>query len=693
MLGYMYSKTTVILKEVCIKLKSDPTQLILAKKVIHMYICRTKNMASRAITHESEEPERSSWHHQGPGWSRRIVIRQVAEAVMGNEARMTNIHEEGEKEPKRGEPSKKKAEGPETEPEKQKTGPEKPAKVPEAPEAPEKVPDRPDDGDDDDDVMIIDIIEDGKGEPSKNRVVTWSGPPTRKESKSAGARNEGKDNGGRHGGGRGQIIERVRESNRKKKAWKDRGDTEYIRATHYRGTTPNFRPPNLPGGYGSRQYPAYEINDDVPGPLPPFEYMSTQNRWRQDRERQHMMERKYQDYLNYGKYLTATRQGVLNNRPYCSVCSEIVTEAYPDGKMTYHNHYSSKEYRMEAALTDLGEYDCDTCEISPHTYKSGQRVALLITSSTLSNWQNILYTREGVIRQEGYEGDELHVDHLAVPGATIRELQHAFEAEYDGYWRPIDVIFCGGINNVLQGQSVEQIITELQTFKELVKRVGWNSGHENTFAVTTMIFPPAVTRLAYDEPCMKPGWVNRVMDIIKINDYIIRLNESGEDSCYTRHVPRLHCYGLKKVIESESNEAIRSSDVYISSMNMHRRAAWREWAMDDMIHLSDHYRLVAGKSINRYLARIYGITNDEDLNRLEEQMRREQEEIERERERSEAAQAELREQEERERREEEERARNEEVARRRMEMVEREKAMLRDLVKYRKQQGKGGKKE
>ena len=115
--------------------------------------------------------------------------------------------------------------------------------------------------------------------------------------------------------------------------------------------------------------------------------------------------------------------------------------------------------------------------------------------------------------------------------------------------------------------------------------------------------------------------------------------------------------------------------------------------MDDMVHLSDSYRLKAGKSINRYLARIYGITNDEDLNRLEEQMMREQEEIEREWERSEAAQAELREQEEREQREEEERIRKEEVARRRIEMVEREKAMLRDLVKYRKEQGKGGKKK
>ena len=177
MLGYIYSKINVILKKVFMQLKPDPTQLFLAEKIILKYICRTKNMASRAITHEAEEPERPSWHHQGPGWSRRIVIRQVTEAVMGNEERMTDIHEKGEKEPMRGEPSKKKAEGPETVPENQMTGTEEQAKVSEEPEAHGKQ----DDGDDDDDVMIIDIIEEGKGEPSKNRVVTWSGPPTRKE--------------------------------------------------------------------------------------------------------------------------------------------------------------------------------------------------------------------------------------------------------------------------------------------------------------------------------------------------------------------------------------------------------------------------------------------------------------------------------------------------------------------------------
>ena len=192
---------------------------------------------------------------------------------------------------------------------------------------------------------------------------------------------------------------------------------------------------------------------------------------------------------------------------------------------------------------------------------------------------------------------------------------------------------------------------------------------------------------------MKPGWTNRVLDIINLNDYIMRLNESDEDACYTRHVPHLHCYGLKRVIEGEHNEAIRSSDIYISSLNMHRRAAWREHVMDNMVHLSDCYRLKAGKSILRYLARIYGMTEDEDLNRHEEQMMREQEEIERERMRSEAAQAEMRAQEERARQEEEERARNEEVAQRRREMVEKEKAMLKDLVQYRKEQGKGGKKK
>ena len=210
MLGSRYLIIIVISKHFCKQSGSDPTQLVLESKVINMYICRTENMASRAITHESEEPERTSWHHQGPGWSRRVIIRQVAEAVMGEEVQMVEDHVEGKKEPSKNPASKKPAsrkqtESPEKEPENQKK----------VPEEPEKEPEKPDDVNEEDEIMIIDIIEEEKGEPGKkkdnNRVVTWNGPPTRRESrmakgesKSATVMDEGKNVGGetRHGGGR-----------------------------------------------------------------------------------------------------------------------------------------------------------------------------------------------------------------------------------------------------------------------------------------------------------------------------------------------------------------------------------------------------------------------------------------------------------------------------------------------------------
>ena len=166
MLGSRYLIIIVISKHFCKQSGSDPTQLVLESK--------------------------------------------VAESVMGEEVQMVEDHVEGKKEPSKNPDSKKPAsrkqtESPEKEPENQKK----------VPEEPEKEPEKPDDVNEEDEIMIIDIIEEEKGEPGKkkdnNRVVTWNGPPTRRESrmakgesKSATVMDEGKNVGGetRHGGGR-----------------------------------------------------------------------------------------------------------------------------------------------------------------------------------------------------------------------------------------------------------------------------------------------------------------------------------------------------------------------------------------------------------------------------------------------------------------------------------------------------------
>ena len=45
------------------------------------------------------------------------------------------------------------------------------------------------------------------------------------------------------------------------------------------------------------------------------------------------------------------------------------------------------------------------------------------------------------------------------------ELHHAFACEYQNYWHSMDVVLCAGLNNLLKGQKVRQIQTELRDFK------------------------------------------------------------------------------------------------------------------------------------------------------------------------------------------------------------------------------------
>ena len=110
---------------------------------------------------------------------------------------------------------------------------------------------------------------------------------------------------------------------------------------------------------------------------------------------------------------------------------------------------------------------------------------------------------------------------------------------------------------------------ELQTFKEVVTKLGKEMGHVNTFAVCTNILPPAVSRLAYDRQCRVEEWRNRTDDIMYVNDYIRDLNGEGENACYTRHAPQMHCYGLRRVPENYLNQ---NYDTYVGSLNQHRLA-------------------------------------------------------------------------------------------------------------------------
>ena len=365
-------------------------------------------------------------------------------------------------------------------------------------------------------------------------------------------------------------------------------------------------PPNIPGAFGSRMYPRYvdytskELSGKhVHEQLYDINIARKKNEWRV------MKEGKAEE----AEQLRAEMSHIKNHsgKSYCNICSETSTEVWPRISAIYHNHFSSKELRMNLPHDHYGQYACITCEVTPHNYKAGDRYAIYVSSSTLANWQGKRYSNH-------YKGDSLHLDSIAIPGATVKMLHHAFACEYKNFWKPLDVILCGGLNNLLRGQSKEQLMSEIKRFKNYVVRLGNDSGymHENTFAVCTLLYPPMLSQFELDPP-RNPDFrfTDRTWDIYEINNFILELNATGKDAQYTRRAPQPHTFGLR------AGPDIRQGNS-LGKLNKHRESAWREEIFDQQLHLNDQYRLKMGKMVITYYEYIYGVKYSEYNTRREE---------------------------------------------------------------------------
>ena len=89
-----------------------------------------------------------------------------------------------------------------------------------------------------------------------------------------------------------------------------------------------------------------------------------------------------------------------------------------------------------------------------HSHKIGTRYPVLVSSSILNNWQ-------GMRSMNGYQGDDIHIDFITIPEATVRELEHAFMAEYGNVHRPVDVLLVPGLNDILRGATDSEIMEDI----------------------------------------------------------------------------------------------------------------------------------------------------------------------------------------------------------------------------------------
>ena len=239
-------------------------------------------------------------------------------------------------------------------------------------------------------------------------------------------------------------------------------------------------PPKPPIGLGTLLYPR-EMLEFVRKPSVPSQ-MRIFSLGRRTQEKRLFLANKaanYQEFRDQHDHL----------RRYCRTCSETTSMVRTELDVpVLHSHHSSLAYRLNAQTVDRwGNYHCITCEEGWHSYLAGYRYPVLATSSTLNGWQ-------GRRDLNGYRGDSLHLDVVAIPGGWVQDVHHAVIAEYRLLGHPIDLIIVAGLNNLMAGQPPILVMDELQRFKEDVLSISGSS-----VGICTLPMPPSMSVLPGDQ--------------------------------------------------------------------------------------------------------------------------------------------------------------------------------------------------
>ena len=188
----------------------------------------------------------------------------------------------------------------------------------------------------------------------------------------------------------------------------------------------------------------------------------------------------------------------------------------------------------------------------------------------------------------------MHIDFITIPGATIKNLHHAFIYEFKGLYRPVDVQLVGGVNNVLRGRTAEQVLADILNFKKSVLSMNLDpaSGHLSSFAVTTVPFPPMMTIMPGESRFI---YNNKPQIMIDLTTGIREMNRNGVNPITglpleEYNTPTFHIWGREGGVEDKligpRNLLETISDV--------RDKEWREDMHDKMLHLSDGARIRMG---------------------------------------------------------------------------------------------------
>lgn len=279
---------------------------------------------------------------------------------------------------------------------------------------------------------------------------------------------------------------------------------------------------------------------------------------------------------------------------YCYICSEFSTCDHKSRSPIFHVHYSSLFERINSTTDNNLHYLCTTCEKTPHSTYTGERYPILVTSSIMHDWQKAKH-----LGLSDYRGNPMHCETISIPGATIPMLRHALVTEYSQSHRPIDVLWCSGLNDVMQDRPVSSIVKQLRITKKIV--LEWSNFrgiYGNTFGICTLPLPPSICRLSGDK---RPFFQDdKTSEIIALNNAIMEINSEPSQHLDVSIAPRFHSWGLGSVHGTQDNF------INIKQSKRHRSAEWREKNCDKKLHFADRVRIRMGKNVIRYFWKLYG---------------------------------------------------------------------------------------
>ena len=357
-------------------------------------------------------------------------------------------------------------------------------------------------------------------------------------------------------------------------------------------------PPNVPAALGTLLYPK---NADKLTPGRPCEdEMNTISSARQQHEANIQLHRKDSRWERI-RMNNSTRSGPTG-KPYCSICSESTSTAFPFQKCFYHKHVSSKEFRLRAKLDHYGQYPCFTCAVSPHLCKSGVRYPIILTASALNEWHRFQETNL-------YAGDEIHVDSIAIPGAKLDTLLHALTIEYGGLNRPIDVLVVAGVNDILQNTPLPDIARKFLNISSWVRdQKKYHPDQENTCVFATIPYIPKVCRLDGDRRAALPD--DKLSYIVNLNEMIRGWNKDNSSHLRTSAAPQFHTWGIEIVHDTKYNDLGTGHNAphpTRQTVKRHRWNSWREKRIQDKVHLNKRLTFKMGRSAVRYFLTLYHI--------------------------------------------------------------------------------------